>query len=164
MLNLSRILTNHLNMILTSTWLKLSIGRPLHLLTGILSQVNDLDNLRPVASKSDVTGLSDSEGWETRIHSVNLLMEPHHLIRANAQKARATPWKWSHRKFFRPTLLAAIWKKHGAVGHSATILRCQRLRRTRSILRSLWWNFMLKRGAYSQPSAASSSSFACTSG
>ena len=48
-----------------------------------------------------------------------------------------------------------ILKKHGALGSSATILLCQRLLRTKSIFRSLWWNFMLNSGAYSQPSLAS---------
>lgn len=50
-----------------------------------------------------------------------------------------------------------MWKTAGALGSSCTIFLCQRLLRTRSILRSLAWNFMLKTGEYSQPSLASCS-------
>ena len=57
------------------------------------------------------------------------------------------------------TSFSCMLKKHGFPFSVCTILRCQRRLRTRSILRSMWWNFMLNKGAYSQPSVAAWSVF-----
>ena len=52
-------------------------------------------------------------------------------------------------------------KKQGAPTSVATIFLCHLRRRTMSIFLSIWWNFMLNIGAYSQPSVAASFTFSC---
>ena len=54
---------------------------------------------------------------------------------------------------------ACTWKKQGLEAEVHTILRCQRRRRHKSILRSFRWNCIVKSGAYSQPSATSAFNF-----
>ena len=72
---------------------------------------------------------------------------PHEAITLTEMQADINQLRLRHKHTWRERL-----KKQLAVSSSATILRCQRLRRTKSVVRSVAWNFMLNRGAYSQPS------------